>query len=196
MNLKQFIEKYDFENSVVLLEGKREVLEDDKAKLVELGLLLAKNSKHILFRSGNANGADYFFSLGVAKVDKNRLQVITPYKGHNKSSNLASSTVSLDQIDLSKENDIVEQSKLNKKTKDLVEKYVNGEQNRLTIKATYIIRDTVKVLGTNNIPAATFAFFYDDLSNPMQGGTGHTINICNLNNVPHLNQTIWFDWLD
>ncbi len=41
MTFKEFIERYDKEKSVVLLEGKREVSETDKEKLRELGRLLS-----------------------------------------------------------------------------------------------------------------------------------------------------------
>ena len=87
MTLKEFINEYDKAGSIILLEGKRSVLENDKEKLVKLGKTLAENSRFMLFRSGNANGADLFFSQGVISVDKTRLQVITLYSGHRKESN-------------------------------------------------------------------------------------------------------------
>jgi hypothetical protein len=93
------------------------------------------------------------------------------------------------------ESEIVYQSKKHKETEKLIDPFVNGERNKIIIKAAYIIRDTIKVIGTKKIRPANFGIFYDDLSNPMQGGTGHTMNICKLNNVPMINQTIWFNWL-
>lgn len=72
--------------------------------------------------------------------------------------------------------------------------FVNGKNNRYTIKAAYIIRDTIKVIGTRHIPPATFGIFYDDLTKPMTGGTGHTMKVCEQNKIPYINQTIWFDW--
>jgi hypothetical protein len=196
MNFNEFVQKNDKPNSIVLLEGKRSVLENDIMKLENLGKQLAKATKHITFRSGNALGADYYFCKGVAEVDINRIELITPYKNHKSKLGKSVKIVSLDDIDLSKNNIIIEYSLLNKKTKDLVEKYAKGINNNLTIKATYIIRDTVKVLGTESLPKASFAIFYDDLLNPFQGGTGHTMNICKLNNVEFINQSVWFDWLE
>lgn len=73
MNLTEFIEKYDFKGSIVLLEGKRDVLPEDEAQLIALGKLLTERTQHILFRSGNASGADEFFSKGVAAVNSARL---------------------------------------------------------------------------------------------------------------------------
>lgn len=78
MTLNQFINNYDSPGSIVLLEGKRNVPDADKEKLIALGQLLAKKTSHILFRSGNAAGADEYFSQGVSKINQDRLQIITP----------------------------------------------------------------------------------------------------------------------
>jgi hypothetical protein len=73
---------------------------------------------------------------------------------------------------------------------------VAGAKDRFAIKAAYIIRDTVKVTGTNSgIPPVNFAFFYDDEQNPKTGGTGHTMGICDINNVPYLTQWDWNKWI-
>ena len=195
MTLKQFIDEYDKANAIVLLEGKRNVLAEDKEKLTALGSLLASRTSKMMFRSGNADGADQYFSLGVSAVDKKRLQVITPYSGHRKKTNHAYETVSLEDINLVEEPEVVYQSKKNKKTVNLVDKYVSGDRSHFSMKAAYIIRDTIKVIGTNKIKPATFGIFYDDLEKPMTGGTGHTMSVCQDNNIPSMNQTVWFDWL-
>lgn len=78
MSLSSFIDTYDQPGAIVLLEGKRVVLPEDRERLTALGQLLASTSRNIVFRSGNADGADHYFSTGVALVDKRRLQVITP----------------------------------------------------------------------------------------------------------------------
>jgi hypothetical protein len=195
MTLDEFIAAYDFENSIVLLEGKRKVLEADQEKLRELGKLIAQKTTKMIFRSGNAEGSDHFFSEGVCAVDSRRLQVVTPYDGHRKKQNLAYETFSLDNVNLLAEDDLIYQSKANKKTEKLIKDFVSGEKNRNTIKAAYIIRDTVKVIGTSEIKAANFGIFYIDLNDPESGGTGHTINVCKMNKVPHIDQRTWFDWL-
>ena len=196
MTLTDFINHYDKDNSIILLEGKRDVLEIDKEKLIKLGELLVSKTTKMLFRSGNADGADYYFSIGVTSIDNSRLQVITPYAGHRSNSNRAYETISLDEINITEESEVVYQSKTNKKTVKLIEKYVSGARDRYSIKAAYIIRDTIKVLGTHDIKPATFGLFYDDLDHPKEGGTGHTINICEQNNIPTINQKVWFSWLD
>ena len=149
----------------------------------------------MVFRSGNAEGSDQFFSDGVTAVDSKRLQVITPYSGHRQKTNQAYETFSLDDINIAAEPEVVYQSKSNKKTEKLIDKFVSGEKNRYTIKAAYIIRDTIKAIGTDKIKPATFGIFYDDLDNPMSGGTGHTMNVCAQNNIPLIDQKIWFKWL-
>src|SRR5690606_41933732 len=169
MTLKEFINQFDNKGSIVLLEGKRNVLEADKAKLTALGKLLAAKTVHITFRSGNADGSDQLFSEGVAAVDNKRLQVITPYSGHRQKTNQAYETVSLDDINIAAEPEVVYQSKSNKKTETLIDRFVAGEDRKYTIKAAYIIRDTIKAIGTDEIKPATFGVFYDDLEKPKIG---------------------------
>ena len=195
MTLGEFIDNYDHPDSIVLLEGKRNVLEADQLKLVALGELLASSTKHIVFRSGNAPGADDLFSSGVAKVDHKRLQVITPYSGHRKKSNLAYETFPLDELNIAEEPEVIYQSKGNKKVEKLVDQFVAGDRNRNAIKAAYILRDTIKIIGTKDIPPTTFGIFYDDLHNPQTGGTGHTMEVCTQNNIPLIDQRVWMEWL-
>jgi len=197
MGLSEFIKTYNQAGTIILLEGKRNVNEADKPKLEALGRMLAEKLPKATFRSGNADGSDLYFSKGVASVDPERLQVITPYKGHRKNKNYAGDTPVFRTINLGEEPEVVYESKSHKKMERLIDKYVSGENNRYVVKAAYIIRDTVKVLGTNSgVPPISFAFFYDDLDKPRAGGTGHTINVCERNDVPFLTQQDWMKWLD
>ncbi len=196
MTLNEFIEQYDIPGCVVLLEGKRAVREGDADKLVKLGTLLAQRTRFIQFRSGNATGADFFFSSGVTAIDESRLQLIVPYAGHRKKKGGSYNTISLDEILLASEPEVVYQSKDNKKTEKLIDQYVGGSRDRFAIKAAYILRDTVKAIGTRNIAPASFGIFYDDLSNPKQGGTGHTMKTCQKNRIPVIDQRTWFGWLE
>jgi hypothetical protein len=195
MTLNEFISKFDTENSIVLLEGKRNVLHEDQEKLFAFGKLLATKTSKMIFRSGNAEGSDQFFSDGVATVDNKRLEVIVPYSGHRQKTNKAYNTISLDEINIAADREAVLQSKNNKKTEKLIDKFVAGDKNKFTIKAAYIIRDTIKAIGTEGVKPASFGIFYDDLENPMCGGTGHTMNVCEQNNIPIIDQRIWFGWL-
>ena len=164
--------------------------------MIAIGKLLATHLPNATFRSGNADGSDYYFSQGVAQVNSKQLEVITPYHNHRTKYNVAGITHSLDAINLVNEPEIVYHSKNHKATKSLVDKYVAGNKDKFAIKAAYILRDTIKVLGTNSgIAPITVALFYEDLENPMQGGTGHTQRVCLENNIPFVNQTTFFDWL-
>lgn len=195
MTLSNFIQAYDFDGSVVLLEGKRDVILADRHKLMALGELLAASTTKMLFRSGNASGSDELFSTGVAKINRNRLQVILPYEHHRAEAQLAGDVISLEQMNLTAEPEVVYQSKRNAKTQKLIDPYVQGDINRVTLKAAYIIRDTVKAIGSSRVPRATFGIFYDDLSNPKTGGTGHTMDVCIHNDIPIIDQRVWFEWL-
>lgn len=196
MNLNDFIKQFDREDAIILLEVKRTVLEEDKERLIAFGKLLATKTSKMNFRSGNADGSDYYFSMGVSSVDKSRLQVITPYNGHRKKTNQAYDTISLDEINIVGEPEVIYQSKKNKKTENLIDQYVSGARDRYSIKAAYIIRDTIKAIGTNEIKPASFGIFYDDLNEPKIGGTGHTMQVCEENNIPIINQLIWMKWLE
>jgi len=195
MDFLKFINNYDFVGSIILLEGKRNVKLEDQPHLAALSEKLAKRSSKMRFRSGNAEGSDFLFFSAFNCTNQDRLQNIVPYSGHRKNSNLAPETFALNEIDLSMESDVLNYSRTNKKHKSIIDRYVSGKRDRFSLKAAYILRDTIKVIGTQSIRPATFAIFYDDLSNPVSGGTGHTIEMCRLYGIPFINQNIWMKWL-
>ena len=196
MTLQSFITQYDFPGSIVLLEGKRIVRPDDMDKLIELGRLLASKTEHIKFRSGNAPGADEFFSEGVSAMDISRLQIIKPYRTHRSAAEQTSDVVSLDDVNLAGEEDLIKASAVNERTERIVSSYVKGTRSFISMKAAYLIRDTMKVVGAEGLPAANFAIFYDSLTKPMTGGTGHTMQVCIQNQVPWIDQQTWLAWLN
>lgn len=195
-DLNEFISKYDTIGSYVLFSGKRNVIQTDEKLIFELGKTLCLKTKHIVFRTGNAEGADFLFGSGVASVDSSRLQTILPYKGHRKKYNLSDDAINLEDVNLLEEPEIIYESKKNKKTEKLIEKFVAGEKNKIVVKAAYIIRHTLMVLGNQQIPAVAFGFIYDDLLNPRDGGTGHTMKVCETKNIAYSNQSIWSNWID
>ncbi len=195
MTFVDFVSKHDQPGTVVLLEGKREVPAEDQDRLRALGRLVAAGTKHLTLRSGNAEGSDHFFSEDVASVDPKRLQLCTPYSGHRSKTNLAHETVALNQINLLAEKEVVYQSKSNMKTEKLIDRFVAGDFDRFTIKAAYILRDTVKAIGTKDVKPANFGIFYYDLANPRSGGTGHTMQVCEANGIPLIDQRVWIGWL-
>ena len=198
MTLNNFLKKYDKAGSVVLLEGKRTVAEADKPKLVKLGFLLASRSKQMRFRSGNAPGADELFAEGVSWLDPSRIELVLPYERHREKQSFAYDTVSIDELNLVREPEIVYASKKGTKTDRLIDSYVAGDRSRVSIKAAYLLRDTLKVMGSSEkgISPASFAIFYDDTANPKCGGTGHTLLVCERQNVPYLTQEVWMKWTE
>lgn len=195
MTLSAFISQYDFPGSIVLLEGKRVVRPEDMNKLITLGRLLASQTEHIKFRSGNAPGADEFFSEGVRETDIGRLQIIKPYRTHRAAAEQTKDVVSLDDVNMVQEEGLIKASAVNERTERLVSHYVKGTRSFISMKAAYLIRDTMKVVGAEGLPAANFAIFYDSLTKPLSGGTGHTMHVCIQNNVPWIDQRIWMNWL-
>lgn len=183
MEFIEFKERFDKPGFVILFGGKRDILEQDVEMIRILGLFLISNTDHLIFRTGNANGADVLFADGVAKKDSSRLQSVTPYQGHRKKTNYAKEQLSLDEVDLAAEPEVVYHSKANVKTKRLVDEYVSGKRDQYAMKAAYIIRDTLMVIGGKDISRSACGLFYDDLKSPMSGGTGHTMNVCRLNDV-------------
>jgi len=195
MDFNKFIREYDFEGSIILLEGKRKVAKEDEDKLVALGIRLARQTHIMRFRSGNASGSDELFARGVCQVDPMRLEVITPYSGHRKKTNMAGTTYPLDEWNIAQETEVLYETQQNQ-NKNLVDRYIQGDRGRLGIKAAYLLRDTAKVTGLGTIPAATAAIFYDDLSQPRKGGTGHTMSVCERRGVPIWDQRVWMGWLE
>lgn len=195
MELDQFIQQYNTKDTIILLEGKRNVLEEDREKLKELGKLLATRMPLANFRSGNAPGSDDLFKEGVASVDPTRFHVIIPDSGHGKQRRKGITSYSLDDMQITNEDRVVYESRKYKKTEKLVDRYLSGVRDKTTHYITPIIRDAIKVIGHGEIPPATVALFYDDLSNPEDGGTGFTMKTCRDNGVPMYDQRIWTYWL-
>lgn len=195
MEFKEFKECYDLPGNILLFGGKRDIPETEKNLISAFGTMISTNTRHLVFRTGNALGADALFAQAVAVNAPERLQAVTPYSSHRKKTNVASYQICLDEVELMNEPDVVYHSKSNTKTKHLVDAYVAGKRDQYSIKAAYIIRDTLMVIGGKDIAPSSCAFFYDDLNAPMAGGTGHTMNVCQLNNIPFWDQRLWRNWL-
>jgi hypothetical protein len=132
---------------VVLLEGRRSILERDAVHAEGLARMLATRFPGLRFRSGNALGADEAFSRGVVSVDATRLQVVLPYARHRSGARKPGVVyASLDALADSWE------EKLAAKTIAASEKYRGLIEHRrrssaLTAKAAYLIRDIMKATG-------------------------------------------------
>ena len=187
----------DLESQVILLAGKRIVAPKDEIKLMQLGELLANSLPECKFRSGNARGSDELFIKGVCKVDPECVELILPFPGHRKETSKNLYALSLDDFDLVAEPQAVYQTR-DMTNNRMVDSYMNGIRDDFSIKASYLIRDNIMVIGSEKLglKKASFGIFYDDLDKPMQGGTGYTMKACTLNLLPFVDQTTWMQWLE
>ncbi len=181
---------------VILLEGRRSITEADAAQARDLGSRLARCFPSLRFRSGNAQGSDEAFSEGVASIDASRLQIVAPYASHRKAARYSDATYdSPESLTRDQEEDIVHTTiQATPRNKGLVEK--RGRKGAIGAKAAYLIRDTMKVVGhSSEFPTPVFALFYVDLNDPLAGGTGHTVRVCQHEQVPYVFQDSWMQWI-
>lgn len=197
MTLEAFLTRYDIAGSVVLLEGKRTVAEKDQPLLEGIAAKLTRLSSYILFRSGDAPGADFFFSQGVAGVDPQRLEKIQPYAAHRTAAALSSRHFPTDDIDGSDGASRQSFSRLHGNNAGISDWQRSSKGSSLAAKARYILRDTLKITGAGDlVQKASFAIFYDDHENPESGETGHTMLVCRKCGIPFIDQTVWMKWLE
>ncbi|NTU52299.1 MAG: hypothetical protein HGA97_01075 [Chlorobiaceae bacterium] len=184
------------EQPVILLEGRRAMPVDDYESARLVAELLASRFPNARFRSGNATGSDEAFSKGIVAVDPARLQVIAPYKTHRLKARFSGAAyeypdaLSADQIRKMIDKTISASPKSASLMKLL------GQKGSLAAKADYLLRDTMKVIGFSPaFPKATAALFFVDPADPMAGGTGHTIRVCQHAGVPIAFQNRWKQWI-
>lgn len=196
MTFEEFISLMErHPDGVVLLEGRRTIPDHDARLAVQLAGMLARRFPKARFRSGNADGSDQAFSDGVARVDASRLQVVAPYASHRKSARYPDalyespetlSGVHADEI-------AYKTAAASPQNERLIAQ--RGRKGAPGAKAAYLIRDTMKVAGhSKEFPKPVCALFYVDLNDPMEGGTGHTIRVCQREGVPVVYQDSWRDW--
>jgi len=183
-------------DGVVLLEGRRDIPAEAALKATQVSALLALSYPHLRFRSGNAEGADAAFSGGVAQVDSQRLQIITPYPGHRKSAQYPGATyVSPEDLSDEQKRMMMELTvTATPRNAGLVKQA--DKSGRAGAKAAYLIRDTIKVAGfSDEFPKPICALFYVNPTDPMAGGTGHTVRVCEKAGIPTVFQDAWAHWV-
>jgi len=183
-------------NAVVLLEGRRGISDSEAESARNFGEFLARRFPALRFRSGNAEGADQAFADGVARQDARRLQIVAPYATHRrKSRNPAVVYASPEELSPGQaEVAIRRTAAASPKAGRLLHRWRDG--GALAAKATYLLRDTMKVLGhSEEFPKPLCGIFFIDPSDPMAGGTGHTIRVCQQESVPVVFQNDWLDWM-
>ena len=181
---------------VVLLEGRRSIPVDEYDRATAVAAFLAARFPKALFRSGNATGSDEAFSKGIVAVDATRLQAIAPYKTHRMKARFEGASYAYpDALSAEQRDQMVSKTALaSPKSLSLMAQL--GKKGPLAAKADYLLRDTMKVIGFSEVfPKATAALFYVDLDSPMDGGTGHTIRVCQNAGILVVYQNEWKQWL-
>ena len=181
---------------VVLLEGRRSIPVDEYDKATAVAAFLAARFPKALFRSGNATGSDEAFSKGIVAVDATRLQAIAPYKTHRMKARFEGASYAYpDALSAEQRDQMVSKTALaSPKSLSLMAQL--GKKGPLAAKADYLLRDTMKVIGFSEVfPKATAALFYVDLDSPMDGGTGHTIRVCQNAGILVVYQNEWRQWI-
>lgn len=184
---------------VLLLEGTRKISLTDFTKLVQFGEFIARQFSNCIFRSGNASGSDDAFAQGVRKVAPDRMQIVLPKLDSGKSRLHSSDYVlALEDVTHAEEKQIIYESKrATPKNKRLFEAYELQQEGMMKQKSLYLLRDTLKVLGSpeNNLAPIIAGIFFVNQDDPESGGTGHTLRVCRQNNVPVFTQDDWMKWM-
>jgi hypothetical protein len=197
MNFKEFTKLVEsFEKPVILLEGSRNVLDEDAAFLVELAAKLAKRFPQALFRSGGASGSDDLFAQGVSRVNREKMQLVLPKA--LKSFPDETNTIFFGDLPASEQEEIFTMTaQATPAYRGLIDFYKKKKPGRAFYKTQYLLRDALKVCGSETLRMhrADVGCFYVNSDKPGGGGTGHTIRVCELLKTPVIEQTKWFKWL-
>jgi hypothetical protein len=150
---------------------------------------------YLRFRSGNAEGSDEAFSAGVSEVDASRLQVIAPYASHRQKVRYADALYSSPESLSTVQEATITEATVAATPRNANVVYKRTGSPRLAAKASYLIRDTMKVIGySEEFGPPVCGLFYVDLSDPEAGGTGHTIRVCRQHGIPVAFQDSWINW--
>jgi len=183
---------------VIALIGKREVPESEHKTLIHMGQTLAERLPNAIFRSGNAEGADTMFAEGVRNVDPDRLTLFLPKTGHRRKSAEGLTTYAVDSLNLASEPNIVAAARTHPGTRQNVDNYLRGDRDRYSVKVSYILRDAWLILGSTTVelPRVDAVIYYDDLQDPLSGGTGFTVKLARSKFINTFNQDAWKVWLE
>jgi len=187
--------------TVVLVEGTRQVPDVAFPRLVALGEWLARRYPAAIFRTGNASGADEAFAEGVAGVDARRLEYVIPYATmRQRHAHPSARRICLDAVDAAMLQRLAAvTSEASPQYARIVNYFLQKPgQNRTVQQTAYLLRDTLKVLGDPplDLAPATVGIFYVNEADPLGGGTGHTIRVCRAAHVPVVTQADWLTWIN
>ena len=187
---------------VILLEGTRKLPAEAHEKLRAVTAWLCAEFPRAIFRSGNAEGTDAVFAEAVAACDSARLELVLPHAGMGRKRRPPGARcVALEELpEADLECVVAVTRQAGRDAGRLGEYYLahrSGPSSAATSKATYLLRDTLKVTGSEALglaPAALGIFFVNE-ADPTGGGTGHTIRVCGVQDVPVAEQSEWKNWV-
>lgn len=178
---------------IILLEGTRSLGRESEPLVEEFAAQLAARFPNAIFRSGNAPGSDQAFARGIASVDVSRLEIVVPYTRHRWSERPSGARIlSLDDID-----DDEELGRLTLEASPIYESlFASRAINASAAKIKYLLRDTLKIIGSEapSFAPATAGLFWVNPLKPKQGGTAHTIRVCEQAGLPLWTQDKWENW--
>jgi hypothetical protein len=190
------------ERPVILLEGTRNLPAGERDVLVRLAHWLCRQFPKALFRSGNAEGTDAVFADAVASHDPSRLELVLPHPGMGRARRPANvRCLSLDALPRAELEQIgAATRRAGRDAGRLADYYLSlvpPPKSAAASKATYLLRDTLKVVGSTALGLAPsdLGIFFVNADRPAGGGTGHTIKVCQLHGVPVATQTEWATWV-
>lgn len=185
-------------NPVILLEGTRHLPAEEHSMLANLATRLFHNFPQAVFRSGNAEGTDAVFANAIAALDPSRLQLVMPHAGMGRARRPAGAACfSLGLIPANELEILAAHTReAGRDAGRLADFYLRGPDSRKTAtgsKAAYLLRDTLKVVGSPalGLAPAALGIFRVNPDSPAGGGTGHTIKMCAGAGVPHFDQFQW-----
>lgn len=196
-NLQQTLTNHP--RPVILLEGTRKLPDAARASLVRLAHWLCARFPHAVFRSGNAEGTDSVFADAVAARDPSRLELVLPHRGMGRARRPTQARCfSLEMLPRADLERIVAVTRgAGREAGRLGDHYLESARaTPATAKASYLLRDTLKVVGSETLglaPASLGIFFVNE-TDPTGGGTGHTIKVCHAQAVPVATQSQWATW--
>lgn len=166
---------------------------------METGRKLASVFSNAIFRSGNVTGTDEAFTKGVYEIDPARMEIVVPTESMGrKRRNENAYVVSFNQVSVVEEEQALYEAKqASPKNAYLVDSYASGLKNEFSAKALYVRRDVIEITGSAKmkLKKADIGLFYVDPEDPMKGGTGHTLRLCEKHNVPVITQIEWMKWM-
>lgn len=131
----------------------------------------------------------------MADANPERLEYILPYPASaQKRTPSQARAFSLKDLSREETDAVVESSlSVSPDLEGLIRLFLDRGRNNVTVKAMYLLRDTLKVIGAPSLdlPPADFGFFFVNPEKPLAGGTGHTILVCQQRKVPVFTQNDW-----